>query len=50
MLRNLAERRELFLNGDVDRYVFNQSVQSYLGAISHSDGYELGNLLKNFLV
>ncbi len=47
MLRKLAERHGEACRGEVDSGSLNQSLQSYLGILSHVDGHGLSTLLKN---
>jgi RNA-directed DNA polymerase len=47
MLRKLAERHGEVCKGEIDSGPLNQSLQSYLGILSHVDGHGLSTLLKN---
>lgn len=47
MLRKLTERHGEAFRGEIDSGSLNQSLQSYLGILSHVDGHELSTLLKN---
>ncbi len=49
ILRKLRQRAEEYKKGITDRKTFEQSLQSYLGVLSHADSYALSqNLLNNF--
>lgn len=47
MLRKLSEKHNLCLTGAVPGMSFNQSLQSYLGILSHADAFELEQTVKN---
>lgn len=47
MFKKLFERQKLLGDKKIDEFTFNQSVQSYLGLISHANGYDLGNVVQN---
>ena len=47
MLGKLLEKQELRSQGRLEDFSYNQSLQSYLGMIYHSDGYDLQTLIKN---
>lgn len=41
MFRTLSEKRAQLRNGSISQDSFNQSLQSYLGALRHCDGYKI---------
>ncbi len=41
MFKKLAQRRAQFLNGEIDEFSFNQTIQSYLGILKHCQSYKL---------
>lgn len=47
MLRKLSEKHDLCLEGALSRMSFNQSLQSYLGVLSHADAHILQETIKN---
>lgn len=47
MLKKLAQRAQEYENGLRSQQSFNQSLQSYLGVLSHANTYKLTNDLKN---
>lgn len=47
IFRKLRERIEGYKNGTITRQTLEQSLQSYLGVLSHADAYKLSNELKN---
>lgn len=47
MMRRLRERQREFFAEDVDKQALDQSLQSYLGMLSHVDGYHLSCELLN---
>lgn len=47
MMRNLSRKRKLYLNGMLSGDSFNQSLQSYLGILSHADAYHQQETLCN---
>jgi hypothetical protein len=47
MLRKLTERNGEAFRGEIDSDSFHQSLQSYLGILSHVDGHGLATFLKN---
>jgi len=47
MFRKLAERHGEAFRGEIDSDSLHQSLQSYLGILSHVDGHGLSTLLKN---
>ena len=47
MLRKLTERHGEAFRGEIVLGSLNQSLQSYLGILSHVDGHKLSTLLKN---
>ncbi|MDD4290229.1 MAG: reverse transcriptase/maturase family protein [Patescibacteria group bacterium] len=47
MFRKLKERTNLFKQGKLSEDSFNQSLQSYLGVLSHANTYKLSQDLKN---
>jgi retron-type reverse transcriptase len=47
MYRKLSARFSKFQNKDVTSDSFNQSLQSYLGILSHADAFEMSEDLKN---
>jgi hypothetical protein len=47
MLRKLAESQGEAFRGEIDSGSLHQSLQSYLGILSHVDGHGLSTLLKN---
>ena len=47
MLRKLTERHGEAFRGEIDSDSLHQSLQSYLGILSHVDEHELSTLLKN---
>ena len=47
MKRKLDERLDSFFEGEIDRYSMNQSLQSYLGVLSHADTHKLEQEIKN---
>ena len=36
-----------YKSGAISKETLEQSLQSYLGVLSHADAYELGDILKN---
>lgn len=47
MLRKLTERHGEAFRGEIDSDSLHQSLQSYLGILSHVDGHGLSTILKN---
>ena len=47
MLKKLERRVEEYNQGLITKYSLNQSLQSYLGALSHADAYKLSRDLRN---
>ena len=47
MLRKLAQRHGEACRGEIDSTSLNQSLQSYLGILSHVDGHGLSTIIKN---
>jgi retron-type reverse transcriptase len=47
MLRKLAKRHQEACRDEISPDTLNQSLQSYLGILSHTDGCKLSTLLKN---
>ncbi|MFA4998810.1 MAG: reverse transcriptase/maturase family protein [Candidatus Paceibacterota bacterium] len=47
IFRKLKERIKEYKKGVVNKQTLEQSLQSYLGALSHADTYEFSNELKN---
>ncbi len=47
MFAKLRRRTDEFHSGRISRLTLEQSLQSYLGILSHANTYELGNELKN---
>lgn len=47
MLRKLYERHEGYSKGEVSEESLNQTIQSYLGMISHADTFELQQEIRN---
>lgn len=47
MLRKLFEKREALERDEISFEDYNQSVQSYLGMLRHSNGHDLSNIIKN---
>jgi hypothetical protein len=47
MLKKLFQKQHLFFEGQLDKESFYQATQSYLGILSHCDGYDLANIVRN---
>lgn len=47
MMKKLNIKHYSLLHGKIEPYAYNQSLQSYLGLIQHSDSYSLEGLVKN---
>lgn len=47
MLNKLTVKHYSFLHKKIERYEFNQSLQSYLGLIQHGNNYNLERVVKN---
>lgn len=47
IFRKLRHRMSQYKNGAIGKETLEQSLQSYLGVLSHADAYELGEVLKN---
>lgn len=47
MFRKLSERLRQFFNGDIASGSLNQTLQSYLGVMTHADTFELSAKIKN---
>ncbi|MFA7653449.1 MAG: reverse transcriptase/maturase family protein [Candidatus Magasanikbacteria bacterium] len=47
MFRKLKDKATLFRDEQIDDYSLSQSLQSYLGALSHASAYHLGQDLQN---
>lgn len=47
MFRKLKERARDYKNGTISEQTLRQSLQSYLGVLSHADAHRIGNRLKN---
>lgn len=47
MFKKLFEKQELLLDKKIDEFTFHQSIQSYLGLIKHTNGYDLKNVVQN---
>jgi len=47
IIRKLKERVREYNNGLISKQTLEQSLQSYLGVLSHADSHRLGNDLKN---
>ncbi|HXK32184.1 MAG: hypothetical protein A2Z68_02695 [Candidatus Nealsonbacteria bacterium RBG_13_38_11] len=47
IFRKLKKRVEEYKKGIISKQTLEQSLQSYLGVLSHADTYKLGNELKN---
>ena len=47
MLKKLEYRVKEYQQGFITEYSFNQSLQSYLGALSHADAYKISRDLRN---
>lgn len=49
IFRKIKKRADEYLDGDISMYQLRQSVQSYLGYLSHTDGYKLSLEIKNYV-
>ena len=47
IFRKLRHRMSQYKSGAISKETLEQSLQSYLGVLSHADAYELGEFLKN---
>jgi len=47
MLRKMSERHREYFKGELTGTSLNQTLQSYLGMLSHADTYELTQEIKN---
>ncbi len=47
MLKKLFKKQHLLFEGQLDEESFYQTTQSYLGILSHCNGYDLGNIVRN---
>ena len=47
MLKKLSFKLDDYLGGRIDLYSMNQTLQSYLGILSHADSYKLQRQIKN---
>ncbi len=47
MKRKLSKRIREYFSGEIDNYSMNQSLQSYLGVLSHANAYKLQQEIRN---
>jgi len=47
MTRKLSQRLDAYFEGTIDDYSMNQSLQSYLGVLSHADTFKLEQQIRN---
>mgnify|MGYP001614584282 FL=1 len=47
MFKKLWQKQELFEQGELDEENFKQTVQSYLGLLSHCNAYDLMMAVEN---
>ncbi|RJQ35551.1 RNA-dependent DNA polymerase [Candidatus Parcubacteria bacterium] len=50
IFRKLKYRKTEYENNKITKYTYNQSLQSYLGVLSHADAYDFSNDLKNWFI
>ncbi len=47
MQRKLSQRLDSYFTGEIDSESMNQTLQSYLGILSHADAFDLGQHIRN---